>query len=500
MKRILVVDDERPVVDHIVRTIEKELAGEFSVAGTASSGREALEKVPDVQPDIIVMDVRMPGLSGLDTIRELKRRGNHSAFLLSTAYERFDIAREALELGVADYMLKPVVKDLLIKALRNAADQFDRRSEFELKEFDTKEKDRQVKGFVTEAFLNGLLLGRSGDVRAMREWLGINKPWGLVAAASFLQHPQEGHEALESVLQYKSNALCGPLFSGRCLIFQPLVDDAEAPEAERMLLEAIGASLSDSLKRGTLQIGFADPRPIAELSHAWSEALGRLSSRKRAGPPSKLAMKGTVEEEFQVAMVKGDPVLIRFALETILDAFEETEEVAVSDRYRIISLLGTALIRLASLGHLDEAVVDHWIDFDDLRQARDGQELRLLARTRLTAITEAADRSRRRSFWVAAAMDFIAAHYSQSITLDEVAEHAGLSAKRLSRLFSDELGQGFSDYLIAFRIEKAKIFLTLPGASVKQVSNECGYPDPNYFARLFKKVTGLTPTEFSSAR
>jgi YesN/AraC family two-component response regulator len=62
----------------------------------------------------------------------------------------------------------------------------------------------------------------------------------------------------------------------------------------------------------------------------------------------------------------------------------------------------------------------------------------------------------------------------------------------------EETGRGFSDYLIEYRIERAKELLSLPGASIKQVSASCGYPDPNYFSRLFKKVTGLTPTTFSS--
>jgi len=80
-----------------------------------------------------------------------------------------------------------------------------------------------------------------------------------------------------------------------------------------------------------------------------------------------------------------------------------------------------------------------------------------------------------------------------------VADQVGVTPKRLSRMFIEELGQGFSDYLIDFRIEKAKVLLSLPGASIKQVAAECGYPDPNYFARLFKKVTGVTPTEFSTS-
>ena len=79
-----------------------------------------------------------------------------------------------------------------------------------------------------------------------------------------------------------------------------------------------------------------------------------------------------------------------------------------------------------------------------------------------------------------------------------VADELGISPGRLSRHFIEETGKGFSDFLIDYRIERAKELLSLPDASIKQVSAACGYPDPNYFSRLFKKVTGLTPSNFSS--
>ena len=504
MKRVLVVDDEQPVVDYIVRIIDRDLTGEFMVAGTASSGREALEKVLLVQPDIIVMDVKMPGLSGLDTIRELHKRGIAAAFVLSTAYERFDIAREALELGVIGYLLKPVVADTLNRALRTAAAQLDRRTEVELKEVDFREKDREVRGFVVDAFLGSLMLGQSSgeEVRALRNWLGIDKPFGLVAAAAFLHHPQEGRNTVEATLQYKSRALCGPLVSDRCVIFLPLASPEEAPEAEGILLEALRTSMADDLQRGGLRIGFADARPLEDLARSWPEALGRLSGLKPLEEAVRFAAGGNFEEEeeFHAALSQGDSDRGRFAFEALLSPLEEASEIAIADRYRIISLLGSAIGRLVGLGRLDEASAHRWMDFDDLRKASTGREFCLLARSRLPAIAEAAGREKRRSIWITGALTYIRQNYDRQLTLDLVADHVGLSPKRLSRLFIEELGQGFSDYLIDFRIDKAKLLLALPGASIKQVSVECGYPDPNYFARLFKKVTGQTPSEFSGSR
>ncbi len=499
MKRILVVDDEQPVVDHLVRIVERELADAFTVVGTASSGRETLEKVASLQPDIIVLDVRMPGLSGLDTIRELRRRGSLAAFILSTAYERFDIAREALELGISGYLLKPVTKDALGQALKTASDQLDRRAEEKRREFDGQEKDVQLRGYVVEAYLTGLMLGRNDlGMRGLREWIGIDKPWGLIAVAAFVHSAQEGRKALDLVLQYKSRAFCGPMASGRCLIFQALGSASEAEEAEAQLVATLRAAPGEHLQPENLRLGFARPRLVEELAQAWPEALIRLSGKTPAAS-ARFASGGTFEEEeeFQTALMEGDQDRVRYCFEALLVPFEAGNP-SLSDRYRIVALLGWALGRLVALGYLEESVAHHGMDFDDLRQAADGQEFCLLARSRLPAITGALSRAQRWSVWVSRAMEYIRVNFGQPLTLDLVAERAGISAKRLSRLFVDELGQGFSEYLIDYRIEKAKVMLSLPGVSIKQVSKECGYSDPNYFARLFKKVTGKTPSDFSS--
>ncbi len=179
MIRILVVDDERPVVEGISHIVRRDLAAEFDVVGTASSGREAIERAAVLSPDLILMDVRMPGISGLDAIREIRRRGSIAAFILITAYERFDIAREAVELAVMDYLLKPVSKDSLSLSLRSAAGSIGRKGEIERREIEHREREEGMRGFVEARFSSAscsesvgprdseILLG-PGDRRAAR--------------------------------------------------------------------------------------------------------------------------------------------------------------------------------------------------------------------------------------------------------------------------------------------------------------------------------------------
>jgi AraC-like DNA-binding protein len=273
----------------------------------------------------------------------------------------------------------------------------------------------------------------------------------------------------------------------------PLSSPDEADAAERRLVEAVEDSLGDDLHAGRLRLGFWAGR-TDELAGAWAGALSRLVHGR--GAPGRFGGSLGEEEEFHAALAQGDAGRLRASFDVLLAPFEDSDP-AAPDRYRIIALLGSALTRLAGSGHLGEAAAYAALDFDDLRQAS-GREFCLLARSRLPLITAALSRSRRWSPVLTEAVEYLGAHYSDAVTLDSVAEAVGATPKRLSRHFIEELGQGFSDYLIDLRIGKAKVLLLMPGVSIKQVSKECGYADPNYFARLFKKVTGATPTEFSS--
>jgi len=138
------------------------------------------------------------------------------------------------------------------------------------------------------------------------------------------------------------------------------------------------------------------------------------------------------------------------------------------------------------------------MNLDDLRTAEGGTGLALAARARFLSLSEASRRASRWSLPVARAMAFVKENFSRQISLESAAAEIPLSPSHLSRLFVEETGRGFSDFLIEVRIERAKELLSEPGASIKQVSAACGYPDPNYFSRLFKKVTGSTPSAFSS--
>mgnify|MGYP001459889343 CR=1 FL=1 len=526
MKRVLVVDDERPVIETIELMVRRDLAGEFSVVGDASSGRDAVEKAAALAPDIVLMDVWMPGISGLDAVREIRARGLPCVFILVTAYERFDIAREAMELGVLDYLLKPVVRDKLASALRAAAAFADRRFELERREMEHREREERLRSFVEEAFLGAVMSGDPDgfDPERYRAALGIPGGRVLVGAAAFLPPPGSPdprgdvralYAAFRQAVRYKTRALAGPLKSGFSSLLLSLPEsgfgEAEAKSFRSDLAEAksfrsdLAEALAPGPGTGSIRMGFSPPAPLEEAPSSWTtayrEALG-LGSAEGSGPgvPGQASPARREDERaFLEFLLAGDSPRARQALDRILERLRHRGDPPPGERYRLVGLFAGAYRDLEVRGYLGPGEADRLLDLEDLRIAPGAEGLAEAARTRFPALAACAGNAPRWSAPVARAAAYIRENYAGPISLESAAAEIPLSPGRLSRLFVEETGRGFSDFLTGVRIEKAKELLAEPGASVKLVSSACGYPDPNYFARLFKKETGYTPSAFASA-
>ena len=517
MIRILVVDDEKPVIEGISHIVRRDLSAEFAIVGSAYSGREAIEKAAVLSPDLILMDVRMPGISGLDAIREIRKRGLPPAFVLITAYERFDIARDAVELGVLDYLLKPVSKDTLALSLRSAASFIEKKGAIEHREIEHREREEGMRAFVGAALLQGIMLGeRWGPaIESYLAALEISEPLAVLAAAAFL--PPQGaldpgaearvaFDAFRRTVRYKTRAIVGPLVSGFCALYVPLRDEGEAAEAADKLRLAIRSGHSSDLSRGRLRLGFGKPKPHGEASSSWQEAVSELLRGRvpENGHGAELpAVEADIrpfedDETFLESLLSPSYERAAIAFERIVAPSRGSSTVGREEAFRMISLFGEAIRVLCRRGLMSRAEASAAMDFEDLLRSASGDAFEFALRGRFSALAAVAERNPRRPTPLRAAIDRIKENFSKPITLESVADELGISPNKLSRLFIEETGKGFTDFLIDYRIERAKEMLALPGVAIKQVSAACGYPDPNYFSRLFKKETGLTPSSFSS--
>ncbi|MBN1243065.1 MAG: response regulator [Spirochaetales bacterium] len=515
MNRIFVVDDERPVVECVSMMVEQDLATEFAVVGAAASGREAVERVAGTSPDIVLMDVNMPGITGLEAVRELRERGCGAAFVLMTAYERFDVAREAVDLGIVGYLLKPVTREELGRTLRSAAAFLERLRVLEEREMEHRESEERLRRFVESSFLAGLMLGASGpeQAAALAE-LGIAGGWAAVVATSFTRSgaeaegkPQgstlENYLQFRTMLRFRTRSFIGPLSADIAPVLVAGRDEMATRSRLDELLVAIGRDFGAELERGYLAIAAGAPCPVEEAGRSWAEALAGLAKLGGSGTPGPIGRAEGEwpfedDEAFLAAVRESAPARASLALERILARLERLDAVPGPELGRVTALLGAAVRFQARRSAIDVGEAESLMDSTGMCGILSGKAFALVARSRLARIAASMASSPPYSPPVARAMAWIGSNFRKGLGLEACADAVGISPGRLSRSFAEETGKGFTELLIDRRIELARELLSKPDWTIKEVSASCGYPDPNYFARLFKKATGMTPSAYGS--
>lgn len=538
MRRVLIVDDELPIINGLSFLFKRYFQADYSVVGTARSGREAIEKSMALAPEIILMDVQMPGISGLEVIRELSHEGGAKAFILVTAYERFDIAREALSMGVCDYLLKPVSKERLDVALRTASAYLDRVQMLNERELEFKDREQRLVPFVRTAFFvmarqkrGQTSVAASSDIALFREMLQLPSETGIMGIAGFW--PSDGnvsaaYERFCSVLQYRTLAFAGQLEDMRyCAWFLPIKKETDTSQELSLFLGVLQGAFSAQLATGEMQLSYGQPEKLDALWRSWEQTITRYAISHSTGErffaeelhqeqESEERAVNPLDSQFYDEIIKGHVALAGQALERLLQSLDQQGQPQQGlpqqgppqqgppqrdSFYRIIAALSFAASKLAGGGVLSEKGYKEFMDFSDIERLWSDGAFKLFAsrvRARFQMLQEKAATVGAHSPFVVRALQYIENHYQEQITLESAAEAIGISAGHLTRLMSDELQRGFARTLIDYRMQKAKELLKNPNVSIREVSQRCGYSDANYFARLFRRQTGQTPREYAA--
>ena len=270
MLKILIADDEQPVLDGLQFLIKKHFE-DMTVCAAARNGREAMELVRLHQPDIVLMDVRMPGISGLDAIRDLRQSFPQMVFILVTAYERFEIAKEAMDLGVQDYILKPLSREALIQVLQRARSVVRERQLVHRREIGNRDWKEESTVFLEQALLfhaaTGTLAAKQSE--ALVRLLGLEGMRVRVVSMEWLADPglgEAGFERFREAVKFKVPCFFGPWREGRFSVLIP--GEPEAPWARWT-----GQDLPEGVKwRG----GVGSVVPVTHAGQSLEESLWAL--------------------------------------------------------------------------------------------------------------------------------------------------------------------------------------------------------------------------------
>ncbi|WP_336774567.1 AraC family transcriptional regulator [Paenibacillus sp. MMO-58] len=448
MYRLLIADDEALEREGLEHLIHRMLPGRFQIA-FADNGRRAIEQAEDFRPHIIMMDINMPGIQGLQAIREIKSRLPDTRFILVTAYDFFAYAKEAVSLGVKEYIVKPAGREQISSILNQLIDELEREKSKRTEELHLRDKVSQLQPLVENELSLLLMVDQvlDADEEKLSDWLSFPLDKGCAVVVAFPKQiytldKKKLYETFRSFAKtYGISCIVSSLIDLHMAIF---IRNDTRDHAWKNDIKMFGEKLCRLAERQ-----FRLPITVG-IGSVQSGADGWRKSYFEAVFASDVDRHvGEVRDFEDVVQGTGSTV----AASTTAPASSGEHSDPVDQRSYVISAL------------------------QRIREQREQQTINVMDK----------------------AKQYIGLHFTEELSLEETAEHVHLNPHYFSKVFKQQVGATFIDYLTGLRIEKAKqLISSADELALKEVCFEVGYKDPNYFSRVFKRVTGLTPTEYRS--
>jgi len=515
MYKAIIVDDERMIREGMRRAINWNPLGVEEVL-TASSGSEALEIIRKENPDIMITDISMPGMTGHELIERAQKIRPDLAVIVLTGYDKFEYARRALQLHVKDFLLKPIEEEVLSGSIQKVVSEL----ENERKKKEALKDGERLEGIAKQRTLEEkLILAVTGTPEEKAEAaFSLTKHFELseeelltmaILLPALKESPQDdevvfsGRQATDicmseidakgcgfTVLSAKMARILIVFFNSRCL-FSP-VD----------MLKNLDAIFTDeSIPVPKAAVG-TTVKGMTNIFRSYSEARILFENDK-----------GKIEEILQMASERKRTTLFRDVFETLLSEMiqnlsnysyvmhiYDTFEKAVDSYNLSLDYMRKCCFRIAADTYyacLGAKEIKPELNLDSfMNMIKDGSRKDCLDMTKQILTKMLNQEEEEVHVIVKQAKIYIEGHLEEELSVASLAEIFYVSPNYFSRLFKRMEGEGCNEYIVRKRMEKAKQLLDTTNFSSNRIASMVGYSDPNYFSITFKKRYGKSPLHY----
>lgn len=536
MIKAVIIDDDITTLHGITRTVRWNQLG-IEVAGTAKNGKEGLEQIRTHRPEIILTDIFMPVMNGIEMLKSLREEGNKAEVIILSGYEDFKYAQSAVKLQVNDYLSKPATLNEIETVLKEAAAKIEKREHTEREDKELRElleynlpttKWQMFKGLLEPGFSHTAFFQKVSD------YLKIdftNQHFTVLLIEFFVNRERNSYRASEmSLFAYAVKNIVDELSQSKKGVY--------VADIQRNIITLIVATPShvrkelvkQQVKQTALEfleniqiylklqvwasIGhFVDH--VGDIPKSYADALDLLAEREKM--PDKQLISEEDRKDIAKSAASRRPVQ---SFQSIVDAVILGQEDLVEER---IGELSKALYKEANLsisaikefaidivGILALSLHDHGLQIEDIHTGFNMfkeldrlyslQDFTAWLRDLLLPVCEVMNRrsSQKHRKTIDFIMRYVQKHYAEDITLDVLAEKVYLTRNYLSQIFKQETGENFNNYMTRIRMDKAKELMLTGNYKIFEISQMVGYKNNAYFSQLFKKHTGLNPSEFNN--
>ena len=471
--RILIAEDEL-LERKAMKKFLQENFSDMEVVGEAENGRKAIELAKKKQPNIIFMDIKMPGINGLEAIKQIHAVQPSIKFILVSAYDTFDYAKQAMQFGIKDYILKPGKKEEIVKSLFRLQKEI-------INEEKLEEEKKQSKQLVEEKFIRRLMENRlQEDAFELQNQLypQMKSSYFLVFSGGdsydFNQIKRSLEESCSNqFILYESNDIAVAV-----VIINEVVEKA----SQLILVRKLSLVFESDVFIGIGHICDS----LKKLPSSYREAYAacyqlRTSEKCNYGFLQEISRNNKNEEYLAQIIEDIDKGKAGDAIEKFKECSHLLKKVEKENLYIAIQ----NLLSKRSVSILENSI-------SSLQSNEDWYTYLNICCMKISEIHQS-----KQSMIIA--KKYIEEQFSGNITLEDVAELVHLSPNYFSNLFKEEFGETFIEFLTRTRMLQAKLLIEKNVYSLKEICFEIGYKDPNYFSRVFKKYYHMSPKHFQDS-
>lgn len=526
MYKIMLADDEGIVIDSLKFIIEKNFSGNCIIE-SATTGRSVIELAENFKPDIAFMDIQMPGINGIEAMKEIRKSNTSVIFIVMTAFDKFHYAKEAINLGVLEYLTKPVNHTVIIDVIKKAMDIIEQERNKRSNDLMIREKLEIVIPIIENDFIYSIISGDDfkRNVHNIKNLLGIKEEYGMMMVVEFgdslvegkLTNPvgvsvkaQSFYPVIRDSLKEELQCVVGPIMVNKIVVFIPSMISQLEYDDRTNLIEKSRRLIRDLTKRMDIQfkIGIGSVTPLDELGESYKEAInavrsgmGRVAHVKDLPISCEYADNYPIQTEkalfdmIEKGRIEEAKVEANNFFDWMIERYPNNE---MDIKLKVLEFVLYAEQKVFQNGGMTYYFTYRKDYLPSLIEINNYEQLRSWF---LSKITEACKnittkKDEQASSVIEKAKMYIDENYKKDISLDDVSRIVDISPYYFSKLFKEETGENFIEYLTNIRIENAKKLLSNRELSIKYICANTGYGDPNYFSRIFKKSVGMTPTEY----
>ncbi|ROR30371.1 two-component system response regulator YesN [Mobilisporobacter senegalensis] len=526
MYKVMLADDEGIVIDSLKFIIEKNFK-EQCIVEFAKTGRSVIELAEHFRPDIAFMDIQMPGINGIDSMKEIIKTNPNIIFIVLSAYDKFDYAKEAINLGVLEYLNKPVNQKIIVEVLSRAIGLVNEKREKRSNDLLIKEKLETVIPIIENGFIYSIMTSEhfTEDIENYKNMLGINQEYGYILTLVFGEtqkgnymtnavgssiRTQMNYTKVRELVKEEFDCVIGSVMSNKVSVFIPC-NNKIMEYNERIELIEKSRGLVRKLKHNmgiSFRIGIGSIKALNESMESYNESLKSLiNTTGTVAHVDDLPIRSNYEVGYPIDIEKAILNSIREGNASecirVTNLFfgwmtENYPDGDMNVKLKILELVLFADHEVFLSGGMTYHFTDRADYLSTIININDNKELQSWLISKLTEVCHnvVVKKEENTNGIIKRAQEYILQYYKKDISLDGISRELDISPYYFSKLFKDVTGINFVEYLTNVRIEKAKELLINSEMSMKEICVQVGYNDPNYFSRIFKKSTGKTPTEF----